>query len=194
MNRIDILKILAKKINAQSYLEIGVNKGDVFLRLDIAIKIGVDPDINSVANRLITSDKFFLNNYAKFDLIFIDGLHHADQVEKDINNSLLSLNTNGYIVCHDMLPTTESMQIIPRIQNEWTGDSWKAWLKLRTTRDDLSMYIVDVDYGCGIIHRGYQNILKINDEINYSNFCKNKKEWMNTMSANNFITSIGLQT
>jgi hypothetical protein len=192
MNRIDILKILAKKTNAQSYLEIGVAYGDVFRNIGIQDKIGVDPDTNSAATLFMTSDEFFTKNNKTFDLIFIDGLHHSGQVEKDINNSLKVLNHTGYIVCHDMLPITEQMQLVPRIQEEWTGDCWKAWIKLRTTRNDLNMFVVDSDYGCGIIHAGNQDILKIDTELNYSNFCKNKKEWMNIVSLNEFITSMGI--
>jgi hypothetical protein len=192
MNRIDILKILAKKTNAQSYLEIGVEYGDVFRNICIQDKIGVDPDTNSAATLLMTSDEFFTKNNQTFDLIFIDGLHHSGQVEKDINNSLKALNHTGYIVCHDMLPTTEQMQLVPRIQQEWTGDCWKAWIKLRTTRNDLNMFVVDSDYGCGIIHTGNQDILKIDTELNYSNFCKNKKKWMNIVSINEFMTNMGI--
>lgn len=43
----------------------------------------------------------------KFDLVFIDGLHHSDQVLKDINNSLSFLEPNGVIMCHDILPSSE---------------------------------------------------------------------------------------
>ena len=48
-----------------------------------------------------TSDKFFKNNNQKFDVIYIDGWHEANQVYKDINNSWDCLNVNGIIICDD---------------------------------------------------------------------------------------------
>jgi SAM-dependent methyltransferase len=187
MKRLDILKLIAKKINAQTYLEIGVDTGEVFLHLDIPHKIGVDPSTASSANTFLTSDDFFAINTEKFDLIFVDGLHHADQVESDIKNSLQILNDYGYIVCHDMLPPTELCQMVPRAVCEWTGDCWKAWVKIRSERDDLAMSVVDTDFGCGLIKRGQQKTISINCDLNYQNFCDHKQEWMNIVSVDEFI-------
>lgn len=188
MNRLDIIKVLANKNNAKSYLEIGVDSGLVFDNISIPHKIGVDPDPLSKATLHCTSDEFFENNTDKFDIVFIDGLHYADQVEKDINNSLNSLNTNGIIICHDMLPNKEKIQRVPRQTIEWTGDCWKAWVKLRSQREDLSMFVVDTDYGCGIIKDGSQKTICINDiELTYDNFLIHRSEWMNIISVEQFI-------
>ena len=62
----------------------------------------------------MTSDEFFEQNKEKFDIVFIDGLHHSEQVYKDILNSLNILNEDGTIICHDMNPTEEFRQIVPR--------------------------------------------------------------------------------
>ena len=64
------------------------------------------------------SDEFFANRAAAsdrtpYDLVFIDGLHVADQVERDIVNSLLNLAPAGTIVLHDCNPTTESARPTP---------------------------------------------------------------------------------
>ena len=48
-----------------------------------------------------TSDSFFLNQKDKYDLIYIDGSHEADQVYKDIKNSWKILNINGVLICDD---------------------------------------------------------------------------------------------
>ena len=37
----------------------------------------------------------------KFDLVYVDGSHHAENVWRDLNNSFLSLNSNGFIICDD---------------------------------------------------------------------------------------------
>ena len=48
-----------------------------------------------------TSDNFFLNHKEKFDVIYVDGSHEADQVYKDITNSWKILNINGILICDD---------------------------------------------------------------------------------------------
>ena len=48
-----------------------------------------------------TSDAFFLKQKDKYDVIYIDGSHEADQVYKDIKNSWKILNINGVLICDD---------------------------------------------------------------------------------------------
>lgn len=54
------------------------------------------------------SDKFFEEELSrpdrKFDAIFIDGDHRAEQVIKDFDNSILLLEDNGIIFLHDTSP------------------------------------------------------------------------------------------
>jgi len=51
-----------------------------------------------------TSDDFFKKNLnEKFDLIYIDGDHHADNVLRDARNSFKLLNRGGFIVFDDFL-------------------------------------------------------------------------------------------
>lgn len=167
MKRWDIINALIKKNGYKSYLEIGVFEGMCRDKVEIEQKTTVDPDrkANNPTHRM-TSDAFFAQNKEKFDIIFIDGLHHSEQVYKDIINSLNVLNEGGTIVCHDMLPTQEIIQRVPRMQGIWTGDCWKAWMYLRGTRKDLDMKVVNTDWGVGIIQRGKQEIVpKLNIPI-----------------------------
>ena len=73
------------------YLEIGVWHGDTFKDINTNNKDGVDPNQYcecSYVNYKMTSDEFFKNHInKKYDIIFIDGLHTAYQVSKDIFNS-----------------------------------------------------------------------------------------------------------
>lgn len=186
MNRLDILQYLVNKINAKKYLEIGVQGGYVFNNILCEYKIGVDPDTNSKATVYSTSDDFFKSNKEKFDIIFIDGLHRSDQVYRDINNSLAILNKNGYIVCHDMNPNEEIIQRIPQETGIWTGDCWKAWVHFRSQRSDLNMFVVDTDWGCGIINEGCQELLNVTCELNWDNFVLNRQKWLNLISIEEF--------
>lgn len=188
MDRTEIINKIIKKVNAKHYLEIGISNGDNFNKIICENKVGVDPDPSVKCTHNITSDEFFENNSQIFDVIFIDGLHRADQVEKDILNSLSCLSSNGYIICHDINPTTELMQLIPQQTQAWTGDCWRAWVKLRQEKDDICMFVINTDYGCGIITNGRQEPLKITEEINYNNFEKYKKEWLNLIEIEELST------
>lgn len=186
MTRTDIINALIKKFAYWNYLEIGVQTGVNLAGVDIKQKIGVDPDPSSAATTHCTSDEFFFNTNEKFDIVFIDGLHHAIQVYKDICNALDSTTENSTIVCHDMTPKSKEAQVVPRIQKHWQGDCWMAWVLLRATREDIEMFVVDTDSGCGVIRRGHQDLLEINENITYENFEKNKKEWLNLITVEEF--------
>lgn len=184
MDRLGLIKLLINKINAEKYLEIGVHEGYVINNIDCKVKIGIDPNISTKATIYTTSDEFFKTNTEKFDIIFVDGLHHRDQVLRDINNSLLCLNSGGYVVCHDMSPETEIMQRVPQQSPSWNGDCWKAWVHLRSTRPDLTMFVIDIDHGCGIIKYGQQPTLNIDCELNWDNLVKNREYWLNLIPEN----------
>ena len=73
MNRTTIINSLAKKINAKSYLEIGVRRhSDNFDKINIDHKVGVDPCLE-VFDREPTyklkSDEYFSSHNETFDLI-----------------------------------------------------------------------------------------------------------------------------
>ena len=96
-NRTDLINFIVNKINVTKYLEIGIEDGLNFKQIICEYKIGIDPNIHSKATHFMTSNDFFVSNKEKFDVIFIDGLHHCDQVYLDIKNSLNILNDGGYI-------------------------------------------------------------------------------------------------
>lgn len=191
MQRTDIINILIKSINAKSYLEIGTYDGKNMDKIECEYKIGVDPELDSLATYHITSDSYFeLNRYNSkrtFDVIFIDGLHTEEQLDKDIRNSLEILNENGYIICHDVNPTSKEMQIVPYTGGLWTGNVWKSFVKLRGCRPDLEMFTVDTDWGCGVISRGGQDLISLPSELTYEDFEKYKKIWLNLVSVNEFL-------
>ena len=93
----------------------------------------------------------------KFDLIFIDGLHKAPQVKKDIANSLKHLSKNGYIVLHDCNPPTEwharenfDYKWTPA-SGSWNGTTWKAFIEARHI-ENVESCCIDTDWGVGVIN------------------------------------------
>lgn len=189
MDRTKIINSLLKKINGKRYLEIGVDNGINFQNINCEYKVGVDPNTAHNATYHMTSNDFFSSKVEKekFDVIFVDGLHHSDQVYSDIMNSLEMLNDNGYIVCHDLNPRSEEMQVVPWRGGPWNGDCWKAFVKLRSERIDLQMHTVDTDHGCGIISKGFQIPIEAIKEYTYSDLEKNRKEWLNLISVKDFV-------
>jgi hypothetical protein len=192
MNRSEIIQNLIDKVQGKNYLEIGMGPGLNFSEIKCENKTCVDPNPTVPVTYKLTSDDFFLSNKEKFDVIFIDGLHWSEQVYKDIINSLNVLNDNGYIICHDMNPHSEFIQRYPQpmVESEWTGDCWKAWVKLKSERTDLNMAVVDTDYGCGVISKGKQKLIKINKELTWDDLNENRKELLNLISIQEFKTMI----
>jgi len=190
MDRIDIINEIINRFNYTSYVEIGVSDGDCFNQVDIKNKIGVDPDMRSKATNFVTSDEFFAKNKYKYDLFFIDGLHHSDQTYKDILNSLEVLNKGGTIVLHDVNPISENSQEVIRKTKQWNGNVWMAWIKLRNERNDLEMFCINVDMGVGIIRMGKQLTLNIQEKLNYKNLDKNREKWLNLKPPEFFMSWI----
>jgi hypothetical protein len=192
MNRTQIINSLIKKNQYNNYLEIGVrNLKDNFNHIKCANKVGVDPAISAGQYTLpdigyaLKSDEYFaqINKNNKFDIIFIDGWHMEDQVDKDIANSLQLLNTGGTIVMHDCNP--------PDLRHEaWDlcGTVWRSFYKARKLYD-IESCVVDTDYGCGIIQKKNKNkLIKLDDTvIDYAFFQKNHKDILNLITVKDFI-------
>lgn len=185
MKRYHIINELINKHGFISYLEIGCQLNQTFNAVDCQLKVGVDPERGGTNRE--TSDAFFANNKMTFDIIFIDGLHTAEQVLKDIENALKFLNPKGVIVCHDMNPETELIQRVPMQSSDWSGDCWKAFVKLRQTRKDLTMSVINTDYGVGVIRPGSQELLSIDEELTYEGLDRNRVKWLNLLSIEEAI-------
>jgi len=187
--RTEIIQRLIDKYKLTSYVEIGVqNKDNNFNKIKCELKIGVDPDPNAKATYPITSNDFFfiaITHGVKYGLIFVDGLHHEDQGDKDLENALECLEDGGWIVVHDCNPENELHQRVPRESKIWNGDVWKSFVKLRE-REDLDMVTIDCDYGCGIIRKGTQTPLRRTEELTYENLEKNRSGWLYLVSPDFF--------
>jgi hypothetical protein len=151
-------------------------------KLLIPKKIKIMSYINNPFTRYyeITSDEFFnqrqgLLKSIGLDVVFIDGLHTYKQSYNDVQNALKHLNGKGIIIMHDCNPTCEAAAFpaeslehannlnLPGWTGEWTGDAWKTMVRLRSTRDDLNVFVLNCDYGLGIIRKG-----KPESKLNYS--------------------------
>ena len=158
MKHTEMINRIIQAREYSSYLEIGLGTVKNFDAVTVDKKTGVDPNVPSRADIFsMTSDTFFQEimsvNHSTHDFIFIDGLHHSNQVLRDVRSSLLFLSEGGTIMVHDCNPPNKESQLVPRQTRVWTGDVWKAWVILRRN-PDLETICISEDYGCGIIQRG----------------------------------------
>ena len=141
-----------------SFLEIGVYEWNTIKYVKVPRRIGVDPHPQRSAPEgidayVMTSDTYFESTHNLVDLVFIDGWHGYDQAYRDVKNAVNVLNDGGLILLHDCNPRTEGMQIVPKQQVEWTGDVWKAIVRLRLESDELDVFTIDLDTGIGVVRR-----------------------------------------
>lgn len=181
MHRWDIINHLIEKNGYKRYLEIGYFKGWSFDSVNCEYKVAVDPNPSKDVDQekmnygshfgnekewisKMTSDEFFekfppgeINPITEkkfledFDIIFIDGLHEAEQVGRDIENSLKHLSPGGTIVMHDCKPEIYEHTTTGDCGGNWLGDTYKAFMKFHFEHPEYNSYVVDTDWGCGII-------------------------------------------
>ena len=201
--RTDILNYLLSLLHREtSYLEIGVrNPNDNFANIHANTKFSVDPGVEYKENPVdfrMTSDEFFrhlqsgeiLSRYMQFDVIFIDGLHLAEQVDRDVANALKFVKEDGFIVLHDCNPPTEwharedyYFPLSPA-KLYWNGTTWKAFLKYRFD-DSLNSCCVDTDWGVGILSKSRKlgkAIPACNPYFEYNILNDNRRELLNLVS------------
>ena len=180
-NRHSIVQETIDRKNYKTYLEIGCFQDELFSKIRIEKKVGIDPVSGGTIRD--TSDNFFKKNNMKFDIIFIDGLHEYQQVKKDITNSLLFLNDNGVVFLHDCMPTHFIYQASPRATIVWNGDVWKNIVESRT-KSEIDTYVVHADHGVGmILKRPNKKILKLSinnfKKLKFRDYFYNYKEYLN---------------
>lgn len=153
---LQIINAIAKKIKAKTYLEIGINDPTKnFDLVKVDHKVGVDPFPKLPRQNVfrMTSDDFF-KDYGggyRFDLVFIDGLHHYDQVKRDFFNALARLSPSGYIVIHDTNPQLESYTHVPRDKKgRWTGDVYRFACELAGF-NGINFATVNIETGVTIV-------------------------------------------
>lgn len=180
MNRTQLIQDIINTLKYKSYLEIGCQYDVNFSKIKVPNKVGVDP--TSGGTHRMTSDEFFVQNSQMFDIVFIDGLHLSEQVDKDIANSLKFLNPNGTIVLHDCNPDREELQRKYMVVAEWTGDVWKSIVKQRANLS-VDCCVGDFDYGCGVIRvRENSDPIKIGDTLTWTNLVINRQQWLRLKS------------
>jgi len=214
--QIDRSTIIQNFINAKgytSYLEIGVEKGNLFLQIDVPYKAAVEPNFlipggfNNIKGSEeyyeMTSNDFFNSKMKKspkeFDIVFIDGLHTYEQSRQDLENSLKYLSPNGVVLLHDCNPESETAAL-PSIKlstmtegfsGAWMGDVYKTMIWAKTHLHDFDVFTLDCDCGIGVVSKSSkikkQNVISLSEtkikELTYDELEKNKGDYLNLYAA-----------
>lgn len=195
-----LLNYLIKKNGLKSYLEIGLGSGENFKTINCEYKQGVDIKYG-LGTFTGTSDAYFMSlvNLEKikenggltagidsiktFDLIFIDGLHHADQVKRDFENSLKCLNEGGFIVIHDTLPEKEETTIVPRNTKVWHGDVYKFAMTLNTY-ENIVFTTINMDCGCTVVWKEEKQAVTKMPAVDWKFYLKERELYLNMIEPN----------
>lgn len=205
--RTDVINFLVSRFaRPVRYLEIGVrDPADNFNAVAAAWKCSVDPGLEFAPNPVdfrMTSDAFFdawrrgdiLSPDQRFDIVFIDGLHHAEQVERDIENVLQVLASDGFVVLHDCNPPSEwharegFADVFTPAGRAWNGTTWKAFLRRRSDPSVFSC-CVDTDFGVGVIspsRRIGAPIAPVNPYFEYRVLAAHRTEHLNLIDFERF--------
>ena len=173
-------------------------KGENIREVKAIHKDGVDPGVEGYTppevNYPMTSDDFFDlikdHNNIKYDIIFIDGLHHSEQVTKDIKNAFKHLVDDGFILLHDCNPVSYEAQLVPRQTVAWNGDVWKSFVDFKAHYPQVKCCVVDTDFGVGVIQNNPNKITTFQANIwNWNYFDANRKQYLNLISWDEFKTT-----
>ncbi|MFZ4855262.1 MAG: class I SAM-dependent methyltransferase [Desulfuromonadaceae bacterium] len=191
---LDYYELLAEihgKWPPRVYIEIGVASGkSLALARSQTRTLGIDPAtathehlyFNSPENnpqlyKMISDDFFASRDVIKemgqphFDVAFIDGLHHFDQVLRDFINLEKYAGPDSIILIHDCLPINARVADRERSTWFWTGDVWKAIPCLLAVRPDLEIItlplfpsgialIRNLDPSSHILERQYNSLIQ----------------------------------
>jgi hypothetical protein len=159
----------------------------------------------------MTSDEFFIElerrhtdfpSGKKWDIIFIDGDHHGEQVYRDVQNSIRHLSKNGFIVLHDCAPPTihharEDYENYGTPAGAlWNGTVWKAIQKLRQECESESgrkfnLFTVADDFGVGVIKMGQWGSKFpqfFNEFYEYNTFRERMKDVLDLKTPEQFLS------
>ena len=199
IKRSEVINKIINRFNFSKYLEIGVYHPKLnFDLINTNFKDGVDPEPRRPVSYEMTSDEFFEKHSTnkKYDIIFIDGLHTYEQTYKDVINSINLLNEGGVIVMHDCNPPTEyhtrSYDEYLKTGGEWNGTVYKSFIQLKSELNDWTCFVVDVDWGCGIITKRKlkpNNGFNMNniDDLSWNYFTENRKNLLDLTDYDDFL-------
>jgi hypothetical protein len=205
----DLINWFAKEYNFSSYLEISTpTTGHYFDKVDptyIKTKECINYFVKEIDSLYKTSGNTEMldHNFSilpfenhlnriksknqKFDVIFIDSFHTVDYTIRDLETALTLVSDRGIIIMHDCFPDKESL-IGPWHLGNWCGQTYEGYIRFLLTHNNLENFVMDIDYGCGIIRPFYKSEIKndfvidLNKLNDWNYFWSNHKVLLNLIS------------
>ena len=166
----DLLNFLSYKFDLyqSNYLEVGIEHGRTLEAVKNDVRFGVDPNPKFInlfrKNKIrvfpISSSDFFseLDPALRFGMVFLDGLHTAEQTFQDLTNVSKHLLKNSIVVLDDSVPI-DRWSAIPhqetalKLRKEysasdrgsWQGDVYRVVMTLDTLKIDGLRFITIMD-------------------------------------------------
>lgn len=151
MLRSQVVQAFLDLYDRPRYLEVGVHSGETFDAVRAAEKVAVDPafrfDVEAAARadrsarfHPVASDEFFERRCpadARFDVVFLDGLHTFEQTLRDLMNTLARTRPDSVILIDDVLPSGYAASLrdldvflrvhaaVPGTPDAWMGDVYR---------------------------------------------------------------------
>ena len=175
-----VMRTLLAHYPEPRYLEVGVSGAKTFDKLEAPVKVAVDPAfrfdhtdparaVRGTEYHQVTSDEYFgsvVDPAARFDVIFLDGLHTVEQTLRDLLNALEHLAPNGVIVIDDVRPPS-ALAAIPDEQeflaqrkaedredeSAWMGDVFRLVYFIDTFCQQLSFRVIRNNHGQAVVWR-----------------------------------------
>ncbi len=151
MLRSEVVQGFLDLFDRPRHLEVGVHSGETFHAVRAAEKVAVDPafrfDVAAAAAadrtarfHAVPSDAYFSDRCpedARFDVVFLDGLHTFEQTLRDLMNTLARTRDDSVIVIDDVRPSGPAAAIrdldvflrmhaaVPGTPDAWMGDVFR---------------------------------------------------------------------
>lgn len=174
ITRSQVIQQLLSLHDVPRYLEVGVANGETFHAVNAVTKVAVDPRFRfSMAERQsdaeyheVTSDDYFgsiVDRRDRFHVIYLDGLHTAEQTLRDFINAISYLAEGGMIVIDDVCPPTQLSAIPDRRtffkvrefigsdKQTWMGDVFKIVYFIDTFCQQFSYRVIAENHGQAVV-------------------------------------------
>lgn len=203
----DIINYLGKEYNYSSFLEISSfstghaydKVSDTIFNKELFMYIPTESYGQKMSRRDTTEKPITyqegLTKFKdrKFDVVFVDPWHTFEQSKLDIENAFELVSDNGIIVIHDCAPLVPGL-VGDYKRGSWCGQTYEAFIDFNINHPNTQTFVVNLDYGCGIIKKNstrqppykLENNLTLKDVAEWNYFDKNRKKLLNLINADEF--------
>jgi len=179
---------------------------DLIKSRDVGVYCGVGGNAGDFLNAIAAPRKYYVQRLAQptsggadrdsegqpLDLVYISGMHLAEEVLANIDAALARLVPSGIILLYNCLPKVQCHQERAGNGGPWTGDVWKAVVALRQ-RPDIDVATYEAEWGLAVIlPRPNTSPLAMDDRgLTWNRFRQERDELLRTMQYQQIWAFLG---